>query len=131
MNYKKYYEEVKAQKQINKLAKKYKNKRVVVYGAGIMSEILFQNYDLSKLNIIAICDKKYETINSQFFNIKTIKPKDLQEINCDVILVLLLQEIQVIDNLKDNILINSKNEEIEIKPMIKIPILQCIKYLLG
>ena len=56
-NYLKYYNEVKAQKQIDKLTKKYKNKKIVIYGAGIMSEILFKNFDLSKLNIVAICDK--------------------------------------------------------------------------
>ena len=69
MDYKKYFADVKAQKQINKLAKKYKNKKIVIYGAGIMAETLFNNYDTSKLNIVAVCDQKYKDINTKFFDL--------------------------------------------------------------
>ncbi|MBR5303700.1 MAG: hypothetical protein IKU37_02615 [Candidatus Gastranaerophilales bacterium] len=130
-NYLKYYNEVKAQKQIDKLTKKYKNKKIVIYGAGIMSEILFKNFDLSKLNIVAICDKKYETTDEQFRGYKTIKPTDLREFECDAIFVLLLQELQIIDYLKDELLINTLNENIKIEPLIKIPFLKCIKYIFS
>ena len=56
-----YFKEVNAQKQINKLARKYKNKKIVIYGAGEYFRILKENYDLSKLNIVGIADKKFET----------------------------------------------------------------------
>lgn len=131
MDYKKYFADVKAQKQINKLAKKYKNKKIVIYGAGIMAETLFNNYDTSKLNIVAVCDQKYKDINTTFFDYPTISPDALPDIECDVILVLLLHELQIIDFLKDDVLINSQNENVEVKSMIKIPFFQCVKYLLG
>lgn len=130
-NYLEYYNEVNAQKQIDKLAKKYKNKKIVIYGAGLMSEVLFKHFDLSKLNITAICDKKYESASGDFFGYKTIKPGDLKEYECDIIFVLLLQELQVIDFLKDELLINTINENTKIKPLIKIPFLKCIKYIFS
>ena len=51
------------QKQIDKLSKKLKNKKLVIYGAGDFAKVLFENYDLSKLNILAVSDKKFGCIN--------------------------------------------------------------------
>ena len=59
MYFKEILEEQNAQKQINKLSRKLKNKKVVIYGAGNFSKVLFENYDLSKFNILAVSDKKF------------------------------------------------------------------------
>ena len=40
MDFVKYLKEVNAQKQINKLAKIYKDKRIVLYGEGLYAKIL-------------------------------------------------------------------------------------------
>ena len=61
MNILGYFKSVHAQRQINKLARKYKNKKIVIYGAGEYFQILKNNFDLSKLNIVGIADKKFET----------------------------------------------------------------------
>lgn len=132
MDYKKYYKEVNAQKQINKIVKKYKNKKIIIYGAGIMANILFKNYDLSKLNIIAICDKKFETAEDKtFLGYKGISPKELKTLEADVIFVLLLQEVEVIEHLQDFVLMNTVNETTPVEPLIRIPFLKCLKILLG
>ena len=55
-----FFNDNNAQKQIDKLAKKFKNKKVVIYGAGIYFQIIKNNFDISKLNIIGIADKKFE-----------------------------------------------------------------------
>lgn len=76
------------QAYIDKLAKKYKNKNIIVYGAGSFSNMIFENYDLSKLHIIAVADKKFETQNhNTFFNIKCISPDEISKYKADVILI--------------------------------------------
>ncbi len=47
------------QTKIDELAEKYKNKKIIIYGAGITFDIIKRNYDISKLNIIGVADKKF------------------------------------------------------------------------
>lgn len=75
------------QKKIDKLAKKYKNKKIVIYGAGKLSDYIFKNYDLSKLNIIAVADKKFSKNGDKFNNIQGIEPVGINDIEFDAIIV--------------------------------------------
>lgn len=129
MDYLKYYKDINAQKQINKLAKRFGNKKIVVYGAGLMADLLFRNYDLSKLNIVAVCDKKFGK-DDKFYSYDAITPKMLKSIDFDVILVLLLQDLEIADYIKDVLIINSPNEDKPVEPFIKIPFWKCLKILL-
>ncbi len=116
----KYFKNVNAQKQINKLAKKFKNKKVVIYGAGKYFKNLYDNFDLSKLNVIAICDRKFETnktANDTSYNALT--PDELQEYDFDVILVALYDDIKLINYLKQELLKNTKNEDKKVLPIIE------------
>lgn len=118
--YLEYYKQINAQKQIDKLAKKYKNKKIIIYGAGIMTKTLFENFDFSKLNIIAICDNKYK-VNSEerFFAYKTINPKELTTLDYDVIFVNLRKNNTFINKIKYRLIINSKNENKQVKALIE------------
>lgn len=64
------------QKRADALAKKYKDKKVMIYGGGTLFEIILENFDLKDLNIIGIADKRfydgkelkgYKTFNSDTF----------------------------------------------------------------
>ena len=81
----KYLKFVDEQKYIDKLAKKYKDKKILIYGTGTIAEHLFDNYDLSKLNIIAVSDKKYSS-TSNYKGYVAIPPEDITTLNPDVIL---------------------------------------------
>lgn len=118
--YLEYYKQINAQKQIENLAKKYKNKKIIIYGAGIMTKTLFENFDFSKLNIIAICDNKYK-VNSEerFFAYKTINPKELTTLDYDVIFVNLRKNNTFINKIKYRLIINSKNENKQVKALIE------------
>ena len=121
-----YFKEVNAQKQINKLAKKYKNKKVVIYGAGEYFNLLNKNYDISKLNIVAICDKKFETskeLNKTKYN--PIAPQELKEYDYDLIMVALYDDASLMDYLEYDLLINTKNENKKVISLIK-PTFLCI-----
>lgn len=83
--WKEYLTFVDEQKYIDKLAKKYKNKKILIYGAGTIAEHIFDDYDLSKLNIIAVSDKKY-TSRSTYKGYPAVNPDEIKNLNPDVIL---------------------------------------------
>lgn len=126
-----YFKEVNAQKQINKLAKKYKNKRIVLYGAGEYFKILSENYDLSRLNIVGICDKKFEATKennpSKFF---ALEPNELKTFDYDVILSVLYDDTSLLKFLEYKLLLNTKNENCEIASLIEPTLKYIIKLFL-
>ena len=115
------YKRIHADRIIKNLARKYKNKKIVVYGAGIMSKILFENYDTSQLPILAVCDKKFKG-GEIFFGYQTISPEKLKELDFDVLLVLLKRYQNLKDYLKYDLLFGTKKEECVVDNFLQIPI---------
>ncbi len=108
-----------AQKQIDRLANKLKNKKVVLYGIGKYYQTIIENYDLSKLNIIAVCDKKFENIsNYPSLTYKAITPYELKTYDYDCIVVSLINDIEVIKKIDKEILEGTKNEKKRVFPLI-------------
>ena len=127
-----YFKAVHAQRQINKLARKYKNKKIVIYGAGIYFQILNNNFDLSKLNIVAIADKKFETSkNANTTAFMALAPEELKDFDYDAIFVALYDDTSLCDYLEYQLLINTQNEGKPIISIIEPTILYTIKVLLG
>lgn len=115
MDYKRYYEEIDAKQQLKKLAKQYKNKKIVVYGAGLMSNVLLENYDLSELNIVAFCDSKFVNSDEKYFSYSAINPKELASIDFDVLLINVYCWQDIENNTKFSQLIGTKNENVIVK----------------
>lgn len=127
-----YFKQVKAQRQIDKLAKKYKNKKIVIYGCGEYFKTLYNNFDLSGLNIVGISDKKFE--KNQDDNptpYKALAPEDLKYFDLDVILVALYDDTSMCDNLEYRILINTPNEGKKVRSIIEPTFWYAIKVLIG
>lgn len=132
MDYLKYYEDINVKRQLKSLARQYKNKKIVVYGAGLMSNLLFENYDLSLLNIVAVCDKKFvKSTEEKYYGYQAISPNDLKTYDFDAVLVLILNDTEVVDYLKDELLINTKNENKIVSPFFKIPFFYALKILIS
>ena len=88
MDFKTFFENQDVQNRINELAVHYSGKKIVLYGAGAFANAIFENYNLSKLNIIAVVDKRFEKDKDCFFHgIKGISPEELKYIDCDIILI--------------------------------------------
>ncbi len=104
-----YLEEQRAQEKINKLAKEYEGKRVVLYGAGEFARCVFKNCDLSKLNIIGISDKRFEEERRhEFYDLNCIKPEELKTLDFDVILISNYKYEAIYNFLTTKFLINKK-----------------------
>ena len=93
------YNKENYQRQLNNLSKKYKNKKVVLYGAGIFFKNMKQNYDLSQLNIIAVSDKKFEGIENLVFDAETgynvIAPEKIYTLKPDIVIIMTQETIQI------------------------------------
>lgn len=78
----------KFQNKINKLAKQYKDKKIVIYGAGLAFEVITANFDLGELNITGISDIRFN--GGEVFNgFKTIRPESLYRESPDLVLTFL------------------------------------------
>ena len=96
-----YFECINEQKYINTLTNKLQDNTILLYGAGIISEVLINNFDLSKLNIIGISDKKFErTDEKEFMGIKAVKPSELKNTDFDTILFTLKLYSKIESSLK-------------------------------
>ena len=70
------------------LEQKFKTKKIIVYGAGILFDFIVDNYDLSKLNLVAVADKRFETNPVETYKgYKAISPNQLQAEKADLILI--------------------------------------------
>lgn len=54
----------KFSKHLSKIEQQLKGKNIIVYGAGKLFQTIVDNYDLSNLNIIGICDAKYTSVDN-------------------------------------------------------------------
>lgn len=95
------------QKKIDKLGKKYKDKKVILYGAGIISDIITTDFDISGLNLIGISDIKFETqLLSDFKGYKVIKPSSLAKEKDAIILIILQEYFRAEDYFKNELFHN-------------------------
>ena len=121
-----YLERINFQKHLNKLAKKLKDKTIIIYGAGAFFNALNEKYDLSVLNIIAIADRKF--INHepelQYAGYKACAPDEITSLKPDYVLVSMLYFVSVIEDLEETCLRSSK---IKIKPLINKPFIKILK----
>ena len=101
------------QKRIDQLAKKYANKSILIYSGGLMSSVMFDNYDLSKLNIAGVADIKFFGVDEEFKGHKAISSYDIPENKPDVILLATLNSFDVKEFLKENIFPETGNIPVE------------------
>ncbi len=98
-----YFDKIDEQKYLDKLANKLKNKKVMLYGAGMIAEVLLENYDLSNFNIVGISDKRFErTEEREFHGINAVKPEDIKNESLDAILFCMKLFITPAKSLKES-----------------------------
>lgn len=117
-DFSKYLEEINFKSQYKKLIKKLKNKRVLIYGTGSFFQYIYNNYDLSAINIVGISDLKYtdKDKDKEFNGLKIIPLSQINPQEIDVILLGMQYYIEVWVDFSTNIF--SKNN-IAIMPLAK------------
>jgi len=89
ISYKNQLQEISFDKKLKYLAKKYKNKKILIYGNGILFDAICKNYNIKDcLDIVAISDIRYEKQEiKEYLNFKTVKPKEIINTEAQVILI--------------------------------------------
>lgn len=105
-------------KQLKKHIECFTNKKIIIYGAGKLFETIADNYNLSKLNIIGISDKKFKSISEKetFKGFKIISPKEILSNKPEIILIATLNYLSIIDTFKN---ITYRNTGIKFLPLVK------------
>ena len=78
----------KFQSKLDLWEKKYKNKKIVLYGCGLLFDEIVNSYKIKdKLNVVAVCDVKYESEKPDtYLGFSTIKPSELKSFDYDVLI---------------------------------------------
>jgi len=130
-NFKDYLEKKKAQKAIDKIAKKYQDKKVVLYGAGFFASDLLRDYDFSKLNVVAVADMKFQDDQEgDYFGYKKVGPYDLLEMDFDLLLITTWDDEPVKDFLADDLL-EGEDVNFKVQTLIKMSLLDYIKQIIA
>lgn len=83
------FKEINIKKILEKYSKKYKNKKILIYGNGIFFDVLADNYNLKKyFNIIGVSDKRYEKDAGYLYKgFMTFKPSQIKELDFDAVFI--------------------------------------------
>lgn len=108
----------KFESYLKNLKKKLKNKKIMVYGAGLFFRLLCEYFDFSDLNIIGVVDKKYKNVdeNKEFLGYKTFKPENIISENPDYLIIATKKFVPIFENLYFDYL---DKTNIKIIPIIK------------
>jgi len=121
-----YFEKINLEKYLEKLSKKMKNKKIVIYGAGVFFQTIKEYYDLSKLNIVAVSDRRFKNHakDEKFLNYPVCAPDEIKDFGPDYVLVATRFFLDIMEDLDENVL---KGLKIKTLPLIKKPFWELIK----
>lgn len=121
-----YLEKINFEKYLEKLIKKLKNKKIVIYGAGVFFQTIQGYYDLSKLNIVAVSDKKFKNheADEKFLNYPVCAPAEIKNYSPSYVLIAVRYFLDVMEDLDENVL---KGLKIRTLPLVKKPFWELIK----
>ncbi len=124
--FKEYLENIKFDKYLIKLKSKFKNKKIIIYGAGALFQYINKHYDLSEFNIIGISDAKFlmEHEGQDFDGYKIIPKEKMKEYNPDIVLIATQKYISIVEDFALNIFKNSKTK---VFPLARISFWKLLK----
>ena len=125
-----YLDYVKFEKQLKKLNKKLKNKKVLIYGAGLLFKTAQEKYDLSKLNIIGISDMRITDVDAgkDMFGYPAIPFDKIIDAKPDYVLIATQRFLGILENFEKNVFVGTK---IKVLPFIDKPFFDLVKEIWG
>lgn len=123
--FKKYLKQINFEKNLNKLNKKLKNKKIIIYGTGLLFQHIQKNFNLSNLNIIGVSDIKFsnEQVGDKYLGYNVIPKALISEYKPDYVIVASENYIGLLDSLS----IEFKNDNIKFLPLAKKKTIDIIK----
>ncbi len=113
------------EKQLTRLEKKLKDKRIVIYGIGSFFQTIATNYNLKNLNIVAVSDRTISE-NSSLLGYPSCPFSSIKDYTPDYILVGTLNYIYIIEELEKKL-----GKNIPIYPLAKKGIVELWEEIWG
>ena len=117
----------KFDKTFPKLIKSLKGKKVIIYGAGTLFQLIKKHYGVDGLNIVGIADRKYETSSEKTSDTgyKIYRLDEITDSDADCILVSVKFYTSIIEELYERF----KDKKIKVKPLIRKSLWSILKEL--
>lgn len=114
----------KFDKTLPKLVKDMKGKKVVFYGAGAFLELINKYFNLSGLDVIGVCDKRFDKHEEgeTFLGWKAYSIKEIAELKPDCILISTKMYIDLVRSLRKGVL-----KDIKLRPLLKKSLMTLMK----
>ena len=124
--FKEYLKKVNFSSYLKTLKKKLKDKRIIIYGTGMMFQYICKNYDLSELNIIGVSDIKFspEHEGEKYLGYNIIPKSSILKYNPDYVVVASENYLALIEDLELNMF---KGSGIKLLPLAKKRTIDIIK----
>ncbi len=126
VGFKEYLDSINFDKYLKKIKSKYKNKKIIIYGTGVLFQYVKEHYDLSELNIIGVSDLKFsiEQEGQDFDGYKIIPKEKMIDYNPDVVLIATQKYVGIVEDFVLNIFNNTKTK---VLPLARISIRELLK----
>lgn len=120
LSYVDYLKSVNFEKILNNLKAKYADKKVILFGTGVLLDAILDNYNITEyLNIIGISDKRAEESNATTYkDFNLYKPIALRALNFNVVLDTSVLFEKTAKYLRHNFFVK---KSVEIAPIVQIP----------
>ena len=118
IGYTAYLKNIHFEDKLKSLSRKYKGKKILIYGNGILFNVICENYNLRDyLDIIAVSDLRYEKCETkECLGFKAVKPSEIKNTDVDIILLTTVNTSDVKNFLIEN---NFVNKETSVEPVIQ------------
>jgi hypothetical protein len=113
-----------SQKRIDTLAKKYKNKKVIIYGASMIFDAIERAFNISGLNIVGIADMRFAD-GDYYKGYKTYGAFTFMETKPDIVLIV-MKESDIAENFFEDAIIPNYGR-FKYEPLIKDSFADLIK----
>lgn len=123
-----YIEKNNFEKQLKKIAKMSKKKKIIIYGAeSLFFKVILKVYDLSGLTLMAVSDMKYDnqTENGDDLNAgyKKCAPDKIIKLQPDYVLVATRHPLGIIDELESQY----EGKKIKVKTLLNLSFAEVIR----
>ena len=107
------------ERRLKNLKRRFRNKKIIFYGAGILFQLMHEYFDLSGLDVIGITDIKFKDTDNykDFCGYPVCKPEQIPKLKPDLVLITLKRFIPIWEDLYFG---PCKNTNIGIKSIFKL-----------
>jgi hypothetical protein len=91
------------EQRLKEIKEKYQDKKMIIYGAGFLARAVFNNYNLSDLNIIAVADRNFPPATTSFYGYKACSVYDIPAISPEILFIFVKNSVAVETFLRKNL----------------------------